>query len=209
MLKLFYAPGVCSLASHIVLEEIGAAFEAIPLDLAAGDQRKPAYLALNPKGRVPTLVTQQGVLTENLAILWYLLNLSPQTALAPTDPWERAQALSFVAWCSGTVHGVAFASVFRQARFSSDESTHAAIRATGLESVKAHLNDIEARLDGRDYIMTSYSVADLYPVIFRRWAARVGIDMSAYPRLVALSERVAARPAAARAIAREGIRLDG
>jgi glutathione S-transferase len=116
----------------------------------------------------------------------------------------------------GAWHGVrqrlspaSFASVFRQARFSSDDSAHAAIRATGMVSVTAHLADIDARLAGRDTIMDAFSIADLYPLVFRRWAVRIGIEMGGYPNLVAHAERIAARPAAARAIAQESIRLDG
>ena len=207
-MKLFYSPGACSLAAHVVLEELGEPFEAVLVNVAAGDQRKPEYLALNPKGRVPFLLTEQGGLSESVAILTYLVDMRPDVALLPQDPWARAQALSFLAWCAGTVHGTAFAGVFRPARFSDDEGTHPAIRAKGLSEVHAHLAAIEARLSGRDWIMEHYSIADLYPMIFRRWAARVGVDMSAYPNLVAHAERVAARPPAARAIAHEGIRLD-
>ena len=207
MMKLFFAPGACSLAAHIALEEIGAPFEAVRVNLMEGDQRKPDYLAINPKGRVPALVTERGVLTESPAILFHLAERFPQANLLPQDPWLKAQAMSFVIWCSGTVHGVAFASVFRQTRFSADESTHPAIRATGLENARTHLEEIETQLDGREWMFDGFSIADLYPMILRRWGARVGLDVSAFPGLAALAERIAARPGAARAIAREGIQL--
>jgi glutathione S-transferase len=208
MMKLFYAPGACSLAAHIALEETGVAFEAVRLNLMEGDQRKPDYLALNPKGRVPALATPQGVLTESPAILLHLCALYPQAGLAPEEPWARAQVMAFVIWCSGTVHGAAFASAFRQARFSTDETTHPAIRAAGIDNARQHLAEIEAQLGGRDWMFDAFSIADFYPLIFRRWAARLGIDITPFAGLKALSERVAARPAAARAIAREGIKLD-
>ena len=86
MFTLFYAPGACSLASHIALEEIGAPYEAHKLDLAAGDQAKAAYLAVNPRARVPALVTPGGALTESPAILRYLADLYPERALLPADP---------------------------------------------------------------------------------------------------------------------------
>jgi glutathione S-transferase len=208
-MKLFYAPGACSLAAHIVLEEIGAPFEGIRLNLIEGEQRRPDYLAINPKGRVPALATTDSVLTESPAILIHLADAYPTLALLPAAPWARAQAISFLAWCSGTVHGLAFAGVFRPARFSADETAHAAIRAHALESVKDHLAEIEQRLTGKAFMFDAFSVADLYPLIFRRWAARVGIDMAAYPALVAHADRLAQRPAIARVLERESIKLDG
>lgn len=207
-MTLYYAPGACSFAAHAVLHTIGAPFTAVRLNLMEGDQRKPDFLALNPKGRVPALVTEAGVLTESPAILQFLVDSAPAHGLLPSDPWARAQAISFLAWCSGTVHGVGFASVFRQARFASDEAAHAAIRATGLDSVRGYLTEIDERLSGRAFVFDQFGVADLYPMIFRRWAARVGIAMDAYPSLLAHADRVAAQAGVAKAIAAEGIALD-
>jgi glutathione S-transferase len=85
MLKLFSATGSCSLASHIALEEAGADYELVKISLKNGDQRRPDYLALNPKGRVPALVTDRGILTENVAILAYVARTYPEAGLAPLD----------------------------------------------------------------------------------------------------------------------------
>ena len=85
MLKLFYAPGSCALASHVALEEAGAKYEAVRVDMRAKDQRKPEYLAINPKGRVPALVTDKGVLTESPAILAFVAQSFPEARLAPLD----------------------------------------------------------------------------------------------------------------------------
>lgn len=207
-MKLFYAPGACSLASHIALEEVGAAFEAVRVNLMEGEQRKPEYLAINPKGRVPALVTEQGVLTESPAILMYVAGLKPELNLLPADPWARAQAASFIIWCSGTVHGIGFAGVFRAARFATAEAAQADVKETARATMLAGMAEIEARYEGKDWLFGAFTVADLYPVIFRRWAARVGTDLTAYPNLNALAARLAARPGAARAIAREQIELD-
>src|ERR687886_1496416 len=96
MLKLFYAVGTCALASHITLEEAGAEYETVRLDFAAGDQRKPEYLKVNPKGRVPALITDRGVLTETPAILAYIAQVFPKAKLAPLDdPFDFAQVQSF------------------------------------------------------------------------------------------------------------------
>src|SRR4051794_9596204 len=102
MIKLFYSLGSCSLASHIALEEAGAPYEAVRINVRAWDQRKPEYLALNPKGRVPALVTDEGVLTENVAILAWVAQAFPQARLAPTDPWGFAQAQAFNSYLAST-----------------------------------------------------------------------------------------------------------
>ena len=207
-MKLFYAPGACSLAAHIVLEEIGRPFEAVRLDLAAGDQRKSDYLALNPKGRVPLLSTEAGALTESVAILSYLADSAPEQRLLPADPWARAQALSLLVWQSGTVHGTGFASIFRPARFSDDEAAFPALKAKGLSEVNAHLATMNTRLARRDFAFDHFTIADPYFLILRRWAIRVGIDVAGHTALAAHAERLAARPAVQRALAREGIRID-
>lgn len=207
-MKLFYAPGSCSLAAHIVLEEIGRPFEAVRLDLAAGDQRQPEYLALNPKGRVPFLATAAGGLSESVAILSYLADSAPDRHLLPADPWARAQAMSLLVWLSGTVHGSSFASIFRPARFSDDEAAFPALKAKGLSEVAVHLATMDSRLASRDFAFDHFTIVDPYFLILRRWAIRVGIDVSAHTALAAHAERLAARPAVQRALAREGIRID-
>ena len=104
-IKLFYSPGACSLASHIVLEETGAPFEPVRVALAEGAQRRPEYLAINPKGRVPALLTDKGILTENIAILAYIAQIAPAARLAPLDdPFEFAQMQAFNSYLSSTVH---------------------------------------------------------------------------------------------------------
>ena len=90
MLTLFYATNTCSLASHIALEDSGAAYEAKRLDFDAGDQRKPEFLKINPKGRVPALATEFGILTETPAILAFIAQSNPQANLAPVnDTWVK------------------------------------------------------------------------------------------------------------------------
>jgi len=96
MLKLFYAVGSCALASHIALEEAGAEYEAVRLDFAAGDQRKPEYLKINPKGRVPALITDRGILTETPAMLVYVAQSFPDPVLAPMD--DPATTIRPSAW---------------------------------------------------------------------------------------------------------------
>src|SRR5262245_9305849 len=105
MLKLYYAPGSCALASHITLHEAGAEYQAVRLDFKAGEQRKPEYLAINPKGRVPSLATDQGILTETPAILAFIAQTHPKARLAPLDdPFAFAKVQSFNSYLCSTVH---------------------------------------------------------------------------------------------------------
>ena len=92
MLKLYFAPGTCALASHIALAESGADYTVERIDFKTNQQQSPEYLAINPKGRIPALVTDRGVLTENCAILAWVAQAFPEANLAPTDPWAFAQA---------------------------------------------------------------------------------------------------------------------
>ena len=127
-MTLFYAPGACSLASHIVLEETGEAYEAVRLDLAAGEQTRPEFLAINPRGKVPALATEQGVLTESPAILAYLADRRPELELLPRDPFQRAQAASTMAWLSSTVHPC-FGRIWRGAAITDDKDAWSGLRA--------------------------------------------------------------------------------
>jgi glutathione S-transferase len=118
MLRLYFATGTCALATHIALEEAGAAYEAVRLDFAAQGQRTPEYLALNPKGRVPALVTESGTLTETPALLVYVAQSFPAAELAPlADPFALAQAQEFNSYLCSTVH-VAHAHGRRGARWA-------------------------------------------------------------------------------------------
>ncbi|MBU6373056.1 MAG: glutathione S-transferase N-terminal domain-containing protein [Alphaproteobacteria bacterium] len=208
-MKLFYAPGTCALAPHILLEEIGRPFEAVRLDFTANEQRSAAYLELNPRGRVPLLVTEQGSLRENVAISLYLADLEPARGLLPSDPWRRAQAISVMSWMSGTVHGQAFAGWFRAARFTDDPAAQETVKAKGRADALAHLAEMDAMLAGKTWFTDErFTAADPMFMILRRWGIRIGLDVSPFKALAAHSERLAARPAVARVLEREGIRFD-
>src|SRR5690349_14353194 len=124
MLKFFFGPKSCALASHIALEEAGANYEAVRLDLAAGDQKKPEYLKINPKARVPALVTDRGILTENPAILAYVAQTHPAKKLAPLDDaYAFGKIQAFTAYLCATVH-VAHAHGRRGYRWADKQSSY-------------------------------------------------------------------------------------
>ena len=128
MLKLYYSTGSCALAAHIALEEANADYEAIRISLKDGDQRKPEYLAMNPKGRVPVLITDRGVLTENVAILAFIAQSHPQANLAPLDdPFGFAKVQAFNSYLSSTLH-VAHAHKGRGSRWVDDAAAMEAMK---------------------------------------------------------------------------------
>lgn len=204
MLKLFYSLGSCALAAHIALEEAGADYEAIRIDLAAGDQRKPEYLAVNPKGRVPALVTERGVLTENVAILAFVAQRFPDARLAPlADPFEFARAQAFNAYLASTVH-VAHAHGRRAGRWADDPAAQAAMRA----KVPGNMADAvalieESMLQGPWVLGEAYSICDPYLFTIAGWLEGDGVDIGRFPKVADHFARMSGRPAVRACLAAE------
>lgn len=219
MHRLFYSPGACSLAAHIVLEEIGLPYE-IELVSASGRHEgemtsTAQWKAANPKGRVPALSGVPGhmggrpdLLTEAPAILFYLARVHPSAGLLPSEPAGEARCLEWMNYLSGSVHATAYSQIWRPLRFVGDDKETAAVVAKGEQSVREQYEYIETLLaDGREWaVPTSYSIVDPYLLVFFRWGRRIGIDMaSSHPAWTRLTQRIAARPAVRRVLAREGI----
>jgi len=202
MITLFYAPNTCSLASHIALEEAGADYEARRVDFAANAQRSPGYLAVNPKGRVPALVTERGVLTETPAILAFVAQSFPHKALAPLDdPFAFAELQAFNAYICATLH-VAHAHGRRGARWADDPAAHEAMRRKVPESVGACFELIENGMLRGPWVMgEAYSVADPYLFTVAQWMEGDGVDPARFPRVIDHRNRMMERPAVARAVA--------
>ena len=207
-IKLYYAPGACSLASHIALEESGLPYETERLILANGDQRKPEYLKLNPRGRVPTLVVDGKVLTENVGILTYIAGGYPKAKLWPKETWDQAKAVSTMAWLSNTVHPT-YGRHFRPERFVDDPAAQAAVKAKAGAMYEGYLREIDTLLEGRKWsIGEHYTVIDGYLVVFYRWGNRSGMPVASMKNYTALIERVVQRPAVSKVMADEGITLE-
>lgn len=207
MLTLHTAPGSCSRASHIALEEAGLDYQARYVDFARGDQRQPEFLAINPKGRVPALVTDRGVLTEGPAILAYVAALAPEARLAPTDPFDFARMQAFNLYLATSIH-VAHAHGRRAARWSDDPAAQASMAAKVSENMSAGFDLIEAGLDGEWVIGDAYSVADPYLFVFSGWLAGDGVDIAQFPKVADHFQRMARRPAVQRVLAWEAARAD-
>jgi glutathione S-transferase len=207
-IKLYYAPGACSLASHIALEEVGVAYETQKLNLMEGDQRKPEYLRLNPRGRVPTLVVDDHVLTENVGILAYFGGGYPQAGLFPKKTWDQAKLMSTLAWLSNTVHPT-YGHIMRVQRYVDGDEHQEAVKAKARESLQGYLEEIDKLLEGHKWaIAKQYTVADPYLLVFYRWANRAKMPVRDLKNYSALVDRVMARPAVKKVMADEGITLD-
>ena len=149
MIKLYYASHTCSLASHIALEDAGADYSTVRLSFAADEQRKPEYLAINPKGRAPALVTDRGILTETPAILAFIAQSFPQARLAPLeDAFLFARVQAFNSYLCSTLH-VAHAHRMRGNRWADDPAAIAAMQRKVPESVTACYRLIEDEHAGR------------------------------------------------------------
>jgi glutathione S-transferase len=208
MTQLYYSPGACSLAVHIVLEEIGVPFEAVQVAIKEGAHQTPEYLALNPQGRVPTLVDDGLVLTEAPAILHYLAHRHPQAQLLDR---EDARALGRTAellnFFSSSVH-IAFAQVWRAERFAHDPKAREEIARVGRETVLQHFDELESLAARADWLVGGrFSIADPYLLVFYRWGGLIGIDMRRYPAWGAHKHRMLQRPAVRRALAREAVNV--
>jgi glutathione S-transferase len=204
MLKLFYSPGACSIVSHIALEEAGADFERVRVMLAQGEQLKPEYLAVNPHGRVPALATDEGVITEQIAVVNYIADRFGGDGSVPRgDAFAAAKCNELLGWFASTVH-IAFAEVFRPGRFVTDESAHEVVTEGGRAALLKHFDEIEGLCGDGWTTGARFTAADSYLLIFFRWAKRMEFEMTRYPRWAALVERVLDRPAVARTLEAEG-----
>jgi glutathione S-transferase len=204
MLGLYYAPGACSMAAHIVLEESGEPYEPLRVDLAKGEQRAEAYLKLNPLGRVPVLRLDDGKpLAENTAILPYL---GKRFGLWPHDPVAEAEALSRIGFFAATVHP-AYAHVGRPERYSADPATFPALKEMGLKAFHGYLKQIDGMLAGRQWFLDGYSVIDPYGLVFYSWGVRRELPMSELKNYTAFKDRMLQRPAVRRALEDEEIKV--
>lgn len=203
MLKLYYAPNTCALASHIVLEEAGAAYETVRLSFQTEDQKKPGYLAINSKARVPSLVTDKGVLTETPAILAFIAQSYPGAKLAPVEPFAFARAQAFNSYLCSTVH-VAHAHRMRGTRWADDPAAIKEMQRKAPQAVGDAFALIEGgMLEGSWVMGSAYTICDAYLFTLAQWLEGDRVDLSKLPRVLEHRSRVAARPAVKKAIATE------
>lgn len=206
-ITLYYSPGSCSLAPHIVLNEIGKRFELRKFVTADRANYSTEYLAINPKGRIPALQIDGFILSENPAILAYLGRRFPSAGLYPADASEaEARCLELLAWSSNTVH-VAYAQLLRPERFVPNEQNHPLVKESGRTNYERCLADIEKELQHREYSLGSrFTVVDPFWLVFYRWGVQTGYDMRGkFPAYTNYAERLCSRSSVQRALTTEGI----
>ena len=204
MLKLFYAANTCALASHIALQEASAPYETVRIDFRSNEQRKPEYLAINPKGRVPALATDRGVLTETPAILAFIAQSFPGSRLAPLDDaFAFARVQAFNSYLCSTVH-VAHAHRMRGYRWVDDAAAIAAMQKKVPQSVGECFALIEREMFAGPWVMgESYTIADPYLFTLARWLEADGVEPARFPRVLDHRQRMSERPAVKAALAEE------
>lgn len=204
MFTLYYSPGSCAFASHIALEDSGASYELVRVDFKAEEQRSAPYLAVNPKGRVPALVTDRGVITENPAILAFIAQSFPQAKLAPLDdPFAFAELQAFNAYLCSTVH-VAHAHRMRGPRWADEQSSYEDMRRRVPGNMNACFELIETTMFKGPWAMgESYTVADPYLFTLASWLGSDSVDIAKFPRVAEHSRRMAERDSVKRAYAME------
>jgi glutathione S-transferase len=201
-LTLFAAKGSCSTATHIALEEAGADYTLHKIDTAAGDQRKPEFLKINPKGRVPVLITDHGPLTENVALLLYVAQTHPHANLAPLDDaFALAKLNAFNAYLSSTVH-VAHAHKMRGSRWSDNAEAIETMKAKVQQNMTDCAVVIENEYLAGPWVMVAkYSIGDCYLHVITTWMMGDGVDMKQFPKLSAHHASMLARPAVKKVMA--------
>lgn len=207
-MKIYGGPGTAAMAPTAILEEIGVAYDWIAMDMEAGAARDPAFLKLNPKGRVPVLIDGEFVLTESAAICLHLAEKFPRAALLPAPGTrERARAYEWMLFLSNTLQ-TTLMDWFHPDWVHPDPAAHDAIKARAAERLVRHFDHIDATLAerGRPYCLgAAVSVADFYLHMLARWSRYQQRPAYAWPAIKRLTDAMKSRPSVIRMMARHGI----
>ena len=201
---LYYAPHTCALASHIALEHAGADYQVRRIDFSRNEQRSPEYLHINPRGRVPALVTPRGIITETPAILIFIAQSFPAAGLAPLDdPFALAEVQAFNSYLCSTVH-IAHSHRMRGYRWADDPMALEAMKKKVPQSVGECFDLIEREMLQGPWVRgATYSVCDMYLFTLAQWLEADGVDVTRLPKVMEHRRRMSENPAVARAIATE------
>lgn len=198
MLRLFVAKNTIAFAPHLALEEAGLCYDVTWVDFATHEQQSADYLAINPKGRVPALITDHGTLTETPAILPYIAMLAPNARLMPDDPFTQARAHEMMGWLAATMH-VNHAHKLRGHRWADDPAVITAMQAKVPQTMANSCAHLETVLPEQGWIMgDQYTVADIHLYAICRWLAGDQVNITNYPRLAAHFTAMQSRPAVQR-----------
>lgn len=205
-MKFHMTPGSCSTGIHILLEELELPFEVYLVNLMAGDQFKPEYLAINPKATIPTLVRDDGTsITEFQAIAWWLARRYPKAKLLPEDIDGEMRVIEALDYVVGTIHGQGYTRIFTTSNYSANEAEFEAIQARGREIVSKGFAVMNEVLAGKDYVVGNFSIADAALFYVEFWADKIKLDLP--PNCLAHYQRMLQRPAVRQVLLEEGYRL--
>ncbi|MFO1221349.1 MAG: glutathione S-transferase family protein [Burkholderiaceae bacterium] len=206
MFTFYWAPNTCALASHIALEAAGASYQAVRVDFARQQQRSAEYLRINPKGRVPALVTERGILTETPALLQFIAQTHPGARLAPLDDaFALAHMNAFNSYLCSTVH-VAHSHRMRGSRWADDPAALEAMKRKVPQSVGECFELIEREFLAGPWVLGEhYSVSDMYLFTLAQWLEADGVDPARLPKVSAHRQRMRADPVVARVLAAEAV----
>src|SRR5271165_2093225 len=204
-MKLYYAPGACSLGIHVLLEEIGKPYDTKPVNLREGEQFKPDFTAINPKSKVPTLERDDGsILTEFPAIAYWLASTNPGAKLLPGDADGQARAIEAMDYAVATLHMQAFGRIFRPSNYTPNAADEEAVKTRGKEMLDKGLALMNKRLEGKEYVAGDFSIGDAALFYVEFWTAG-RMKWSLPPNCDAHYKRMLARPAVAAAMKQEGL----
>jgi len=209
-IKLWYSPGACSFVPHVLLFELGLAFEPMKVPIREGALQTEEFGRLNPKRRVPVLALDQEVITELPAIATALSLLKPERHMMGKGLIDQTRAYEWMNWLSGTVHAQGFGCFWRPQRFSDDQSVHESIIAKGRKTIAEYLSVIDAKLARPHAVGDNFTAVDVFLLVFYRWGNVIGIDMPAtYANYARYVQGHADRASVVKVLAVEGIRLEG
>ena len=202
-LKFYMTPGSCSTGIHILLEELELLFEVYPVNLLAGDQFKPEYLAINPRGSVPALVRPDGsTLTTYQSIACWLAEAYPDRKLMPADGENQARVMGVMNYCINKLHGEGFTRIFTTERYTIDDSETEAVQAQGRKLIERSFAKVEELMKGREYVADQFSIADSALFYVEFWADHTGIPLPEF--CCAHYQRMLKRPAVRQVLMEEG-----
>src|SRR6056297_2436895 len=200
-MKLYYAKGTIATATAITLHEAGIAFEPVRIDFKTAEQKGPDYTAINPKGRVPALVTDQGILTETGAILEHIADIAPAAGLRPSDPFEAAKMREAMCYLASTMH-VNHAHKMRSHRWASEESSFADMKAKSVQTMTESATHVENHMLQGPYVLgETFSLADPYLYVACNWLEGDRVTVADYPKITAFIEAMRGRASVAQVIA--------
>lgn len=207
-IQFWYSAGSCSLAPHALLHESGLPFTAIELSISRLETQTEAFTRINPKQRVPVIAMNGEVITELPAIAAAISQRVPELGFMGQSAIEQIRVMEWMCWLSGEVHGQCFGGLFRPERFIDDPRQFEAIQAKARERIVDAFNTIESKLAGDYAVGNGLTIVDPYLLVFYRWGNNKGIDMpDRYPGYTAYVRKLAAYPAIATAMEKEGISL--